>query len=174
MQAPSIPPPPAAAGASQGLWAFSLDLYGRPGVAAACLALQDGAGADVNLVLYALWLGLTGRGAFDPACVERVAPWREQVVLPLRAVRRALTLRDGFRAQVKALELEAERRQQAMLEAAAPPPAGDPAPGQAAANLDRYLGLLARPADPAAVAVILAALCGPAAAAGDPPPRPSG
>jgi uncharacterized protein (TIGR02444 family) len=35
-------------------WRFSLDLYGRPGVAPACLALQDEAGADVNLVLYLL------------------------------------------------------------------------------------------------------------------------
>jgi len=41
-------------------WRFSLDAYGRPGVAAACLDLQDRHGCDVNLILYALWLGRAG------------------------------------------------------------------------------------------------------------------
>ena len=41
-------------------WRFSLELYARDGVPAACLALQDREGADVNLVLLALWLGESG------------------------------------------------------------------------------------------------------------------
>ena len=37
-------------------WRFSLRFYSRPGVASACLALQDEAGADVNVMLFLLFL----------------------------------------------------------------------------------------------------------------------
>jgi uncharacterized protein (TIGR02444 family) len=43
----------------EALWRFSLAFYARPGVAAALLVLQDRAGSNVNLVLFALWLGAT-------------------------------------------------------------------------------------------------------------------
>jgi len=33
-------------------WAFSLALYGKPGVAPALLGLQDRLGVDVNLLLF--------------------------------------------------------------------------------------------------------------------------
>ena len=33
-------------------WRFSLTYYGQPGVSDACIALQDGCGVDVNLLLY--------------------------------------------------------------------------------------------------------------------------
>src|SRR5262249_40267230 len=42
-------------------WNFSLKVYGRPGVAAACIALQDGLGLDVNLLLYCCWHGRARR-----------------------------------------------------------------------------------------------------------------
>ena len=41
-------------------WAFSLDVYGRPGVAPACLALQDRHGLDVNLLLFCCWAASQG------------------------------------------------------------------------------------------------------------------
>lgn len=41
-------------------WNFSLDHYKQEGVQAACLHLQDSFGADVNLVLYCLWLARQG------------------------------------------------------------------------------------------------------------------
>ncbi|HEX6103216.1 MAG TPA: TIGR02444 family protein, partial [Alphaproteobacteria bacterium] len=41
-------------------WSFSVALYGRPGVAPACLALQDRFGCDVNLLLFAIWAGRCG------------------------------------------------------------------------------------------------------------------
>src|SRR5260370_33376201 len=47
--------------AGEALWRFSLALYARAGVARALIALQDRAGCDINIVLFALWLG-TGRG----------------------------------------------------------------------------------------------------------------
>src|SRR5260221_9331531 len=75
-------------------WAFSLDLYAHPDVAAACLRLQDEQGLDVNLLLLCCWLARSGRGRLgegDLAAAEaRAAPWRRDIIGPLRAVRRAL------------------------------------------------------------------------------------
>jgi uncharacterized protein (TIGR02444 family) len=45
----------------EAFWCFSLAFYERPGVADALIALQDRDGFDVNLVLFALWLGISGR-----------------------------------------------------------------------------------------------------------------
>ena len=108
-------------------WTFSLSLYRKPGVPDACLALQDGAGVDVNLLLFSLYLGRRGR-KLAPADVRKIAqvtePWRAEVVVALRAARRALKeppapfahpLSEALRTQVKKCELEAERIQQEML-----------------------------------------------------------
>ena len=56
----SFPRHPPGGRMAQSLWDFSVELYARPGVAAACLALQDRAGADVCLLLAALWLERRG------------------------------------------------------------------------------------------------------------------
>lgn len=131
----------------EGLWAFSLRVYAAPGVADWCLAQQDTHGADVNVLLWAAWRGAAGQRltAADVAAAEAaVRPWRDAVVRPLRGVRRALRSDLGavtaeaavaLRTRVKALELEAERQQQAVLEtlpAAGPTAARDVA---VAANL---------------------------------------
>jgi uncharacterized protein (TIGR02444 family) len=127
-------------------WRFSLSFYGDPEVAGACLALQDRAGADVNLVLFLLWRASRGRslaaaeiGAVD----EAVAGWRREVVVPLRGVRRWLKHHAGpvepqvaqeLRQQVKRIELEAERLQQQAIAAVAEGAAlGAPAPSPRAA-----------------------------------------
>ena len=99
-------------------WRFSLRFYGRPGVADACLSLQDQAGADVNLLLFLLFLAERKR-QLDAAEIARfdaaVSQWRDSVVKPLRALRRGLkpgiefipgTVIETFRAQIKRLELE--------------------------------------------------------------------
>ena len=74
-------------------WAFSVDLYDRPGIEAACLALQDRRELNVNLLLWALWLADCGV-ALDEGSLERaraaVASWQKEVVDPLRAIRRQL------------------------------------------------------------------------------------
>ena len=41
----------------QNFWKFSLELYDREGVAAACLALQEEYQLDVNLLLFCYWHG---------------------------------------------------------------------------------------------------------------------
>lgn len=89
----------AAAGQSwpeSAFWTFSVDLYDRPGVEAACLALQDRRELNVNLLLWALWLADCGVALDEPA-LERaraaVASWQKEVVGPLRAIRRQLRYR---------------------------------------------------------------------------------
>ncbi|HEX6143652.1 MAG TPA: TIGR02444 family protein [Geminicoccaceae bacterium] len=143
-------------GAGSGdLWTFSLRVYGDEEVESACLALQDRHGLDVNLILLACWLGRRGV-ALDPrrlADLERaVAPWRDEVIRPLRGVRRALKARlqgplpggpataedaGAIRAKVKAMELAAERVEQRILEAVsgAWPPATEPGAPAIRANL---------------------------------------
>jgi uncharacterized protein (TIGR02444 family) len=85
---------------SQGspFWRFSLAFYRRPKVADACIALQEEAGVDVNLLLFLLWQATLNRklSAAEVSELEsRIAPWREMTVVPLRAVRRALKAFSG-------------------------------------------------------------------------------
>jgi uncharacterized protein (TIGR02444 family) len=126
-------------------WRFSLRFYRAPGVADACIALQDGCGIDVNILLFLLWLA-GERRQIATAEVRRVCaeagPWRQEVVVPLRNLRRRL--KDGappierntgelFRTRIKAVELEAERLQQEALFSLASRLAAMPAPSVEAA-----------------------------------------
>jgi len=103
------------------LWDYSVDVYRLEEVAPTCLALQDDFEVDVNLVLYAAWLARLERrlsAAHLRAVDERVAKWRGAVVRPLRALRRALrglSPAASIRAELKALELRAERHQQDII-----------------------------------------------------------
>lgn len=148
------------------LWYFSQDLYGRSGVAPACLALQDEAGADVNLVLYLLWCARTGRRV-DAAAIHAadagIAAWRAAVVEPLRAVRRALKAEPlagfasvAYRDRIKAVELEAERVVQDALFAGAPSPGAEfDRHAAARGSLRHYADLLGRPLPEAATRTVL-------------------
>ena len=132
------------------LWSFSLALYGRPGVPALCLDLQDAHGADVNVVLALLFAGTRGvsLGADGVAALDAaVRPWREDVVVALRRVRRDLKGQgeeaEALRTTVKGAELAAEKIEQRRLAAGlgpvpavAPPAVADTA---MASNLDHYL-----------------------------------
>jgi len=155
-------------------WRFSLKLYRAQGVADACIALQEGAGVDVNLLLFLLWQA-TQRRAFTAAEVaaleHRIGGWRETTVIPLRNLRRALKSPPGlvaagtaeaFRTRIKAVELEAERLQQeAMYELAATSPLGRAvtSPAEAARlNVAAYASMRAVVFPSAAVDTILAAL----------------
>jgi len=138
-------------------WDFSVRTYREPGVADACLALQDEYGADVNLLLYCCWAGwhkaALGQDVFEQA-LGFSQSWAENVVRPLRGVRRwmkaggcsdellNLEACQAVREQVKAIELRAEKLQQEALEALPlenlrdkRAPAG---PRAVAANLRRY------------------------------------
>ena len=118
-------------------WRFSLQFYRQPAVADACIALQEEAGVDVNLLMFLLWQAGKGRKFAAPEVAgldARIRDWREATVIPLRAVRRDLKippdlvarpLAEAFRTRIKAVELEAERLQQeAMYEIALAAPLG--------------------------------------------------
>lgn len=135
--------------AGEALWRFSLLVYTRPGVADALIRLQDRAGHNVNLILFALWLGLCEGTRLDAAGLERaraaMAGLDRDVVAPLRRLRRALKAdRDpdvrALRRRVLALEIAAERRVLARLAGTAPSPAGRAGDRQAFA--DANLGLV--------------------------------
>jgi uncharacterized protein (TIGR02444 family) len=79
--------------AGDSFWTWSLAVYGEPAVAPICLGLQDRYGADVNLVLFALWLARCRR-ELDLPSVGRVrsisAGWQGRATAPLRTVRRMI------------------------------------------------------------------------------------
>ncbi len=108
-------------------WQFSLRVYGAPGVSEECLELQDKLGIDVNVMLYAVWLG-AARGVTlregDLARIEDViAIWSANVVQPLRKVRRAMKAMpdiadpqlQALRKRVAETELFSEQIEQALL-----------------------------------------------------------
>ncbi len=159
---------------SSPFWHFSLRFYRQPEVADACIALQEQAGVDVNLLLFLLWqatlrreLSQTEVGELE----ERVGAWRDMTVVPLRTVRRALKsppalvaapTAELFRTRIKAAELEAERLQQeAMYELARVEPRGREAQSTAQAaraNVAAYEGIGRVPYPKPAIATLLAAL----------------
>ena len=111
-------------------WDFSLALYGRPGVAPACLALQERHGADVNALMFCVWLGASGRGPAprEPleAAFAAIAPWHAQVVRTLRPLRQRLKfgfepvdpeIVKRFRARIQKIEIDAEHIEQLALAA---------------------------------------------------------
>jgi|SRR5579871_6031026 len=135
-------------------WNFSLGLYGRHGVAQACIALQDGLGLDVNLLLFCCWHGQANRRLTEENLRRAMATaetWQREVVQPLRAVRRRLKAgvvpiapaeSEALRRKVNDLELEGERIAQAALEGLpAPVPGRRPA---VAENLALYVKLMGR------------------------------
>ena len=157
------------ADAAAELWEFSLGFYARPGVSAALIELQDRAGLDVNLILFALWHGLSGRGRLDDerlAVADQAArAIQTEIVMPLRALRRRFrTDPDAdiqrLREAIKALELDAEKIAQARLAGCAGPPATDVDPVErlAAAGANLTLSLGADRAHGAAAGVIRRAL----------------
>jgi len=103
-------------------WRFAVTLYGRSGVAPACLALQDKWQVDVSLMIAMLYAGLVAARPIDAAAVAAadaaVAGWRTSVVQPLRRTRQEMkgmpalarhaAARD-LREQIKAAELKAEQ-----------------------------------------------------------------
>jgi|SRR5579884_3917504 uncharacterized protein (TIGR02444 family) len=132
-------------------WRFSLHFYRHAGVSDACIALQDEQGVDVNLLLFLFWLADDGRqlAAEDVKKLDdAVRDWRNLTIIPIRDTRRRLkgartvvdaAAQEVFRNKVKAIELDAERLQQAALYAFT---GGDPL-GRSAAPHDAARGNVA-------------------------------
>lgn len=113
-------------------WTWALEAYARPGAAEACLHLQDRFGQCVPYLLWAAWAAREGR-TLDTGKLREGAElsrrWEAAAIEPLRAARRAMKpsvtgidegAREALRAEVKALELKAERQLIETLETLAP------------------------------------------------------
>lgn len=136
-------------------WAFSIAVYERDGVAEACLALQERHDLDVNVLLFCCWAGSRGQSLDSDEIarlIETVSPWRDDVVRPLRDVRRWLKTQslapaatvEPLRERVKADELKAEAIQQWLLAQAVPIPDGAGEAAVTAANMTAYFAALGR------------------------------
>ena len=140
--------------AKAGLWRFSLRVYRKPGVAGACLGLQDRHGLDINLLLYAAYAAVSGRGAVDARGLAEanraIEGWRLIVIQPLRQIRRHLKGIAGAvptRQRVLAAELVAEREAQRRLAELLGPPRKR-SPEERRADLTAALDCVARRARP--------------------------
>lgn len=144
---------------AKSLWNFSVALWAKPGVEALALRLQDRHELDIGLLFYCLWAARTraqpvGRAGLARA-LDASRPWREDIIGPLRGVRRRLKAAAGIGDQaalakaVAAAELAAERqllealeRESPQAELAATERATDRVEGRARQNLLDYVALL--------------------------------
>jgi uncharacterized protein (TIGR02444 family) len=99
------------------LWEWTLEAYARPGVADACLTLQDAHGQSTSYLLWAVWAEGPDAAVLRDAAGAAKA-WEAKVLRPLRETRRVLKpafppieddARKDLREDVKAAELRAER-----------------------------------------------------------------
>jgi uncharacterized protein (TIGR02444 family) len=121
---------PQHASARNPLWEFAVEAYDRNGVKKACLALQNRFGADVNMIMFLLWLADSDVGKdhlaqYMGAALKLSRDWQRSLVEPLRNARNNLKdyiesnpLTDEhagalkvLRERIKACELDAERMQ---------------------------------------------------------------
>jgi len=114
----------------QGVWDFSLSIYGEPEVEQACLLMQDKLDVDINLLLTCLWMAVSGRGRLSLEELDdleaQVAFWRDEIIIPLRQVRKRLKdvsriggqIHKSLKKAVSSCELDAEQVEQQMLEQA--------------------------------------------------------
>lgn len=121
-------------------WRHVVAMYGQPGIAQACLLLQDRLGVDVLVMLHLGYLCRQHRCPLQESQISAadavVKDWREQVVKPLRAARRAIAKDNAdtqaLRTAVQQAELAAERHALALL--AAVPAVAEPATTVGAAS----------------------------------------
>tara|TARA_Y100001968_G_scaffold318654_1_gene349152 strand:+ start:557 stop:1150 length:594 start_codon:yes stop_codon:yes gene_type:complete len=111
-------------------WDFSLDVYMSDGVGQACLELQNEHQLDVNILLYCMWVGASGRGSLTVAQMaavnEAVNEWHQDVVRALRAIRVRMKrvegatpepLTESLRQSIQKTEIDCEHAEQLMLAA---------------------------------------------------------
>ena len=109
------------------LWLFSLNFYSVEGVRESLLAFQDFSAANVNIVLFLLWLASRRKSLSLNEVDEFIGStnsWNKNVVIPLRKIRQTLKQNDEgivsensflLREKIKTLEFEAEKIEQRTL-----------------------------------------------------------
>lgn len=157
-------------------WDFSLSVYMSDGVGAACLELQDAHELDVNVLLFCMWLGASGRGSLTATEMQSVTgavqEWHHDIVRELRAVRVRMKggmssapadLTESLRQRIQKTEIDCEHTEQLMLAASIDKDADDSCEESvrlvdAVANITRYFadfGGVATDADRANIAHML-------------------
>jgi uncharacterized protein (TIGR02444 family) len=134
---------------------FALEVHAVDGVADAAVLLQDDCAVDVDVLLFAAFVGAARGQAFGreqlTVALERVEPWQREVIEPLRAVRRRL--KDGpppapdsetsaLRERIKQIELDAEMIELAELADVAVRLDGHTADGDAAERATAAMALV--------------------------------
>ena len=136
-------------------WDFSLRIYGSDGVPAACIALQERRGIDVNLLLFGVWIGESGRGVLAEADLDTAmaatTAWNRDIVCALRVVRDRLkggmpaipiARSDVLRKMILEVEVKSEHVEQMVLAAAVTRPV-DPALPTARRSADAVTNIAA-------------------------------
>ena len=107
---------------AQAFWSFSCGLYRQPKVQSALLRLQRRHGININVILWCLWLGVSGYRRLTLSqmqeCLDHVYLWHDRIVCGLRLLRQHIPKRDGrrvLRDMVLDYEVEAERIEQSFL-----------------------------------------------------------
>lgn len=112
------------------LWDFVTWAYKREGVEKACLALQNRLKADVNIVLFCIWLSYRGAGTANLAkylgtALKTSRDWQRNLVEPVRTARQNLKdaleagsfagdeqrVAEALRERIKQCELDLEHLQ---------------------------------------------------------------
>jgi uncharacterized protein (TIGR02444 family) len=101
-------------------WDFVVELYAKPGISQACLALQDRLGVDVSFLLTLVFYAK--HCSIDPSVEEiasldrSISAWRDEVIIPLRRLRRHVkasnllnSSTEEFYRRIKTDELLAEQ-----------------------------------------------------------------
>jgi uncharacterized protein (TIGR02444 family) len=105
---------------NQSCWDFVVKFYAKPGIAQACLELQDRLGVDVSFLLTVLFYAKDRNidlSVEEIASLDRsISAWRDEVIVPLRRLRRHVkasgllnSSTEGFYQRIKADELLAEQ-----------------------------------------------------------------
>jgi len=109
------------------LWNFTLAAYPAEGVQQSVIYLQDNCGADVNLLFYCCWAGLRSGQLSEHDLIQAdaaVSTWREQVTIPLRAIRDKIKDKEELskpegamdvRGKILGVEFDSERIAQGIL-----------------------------------------------------------
>ncbi|MFT4089514.1 MAG: TIGR02444 family protein [Asticcacaulis sp.] len=130
-------------------WDWALKVYAAPQVAEACLELQDNHDQCVPLLLFGGWAEARGYGLdadTAEAAADMARAWSEQVIAPLRTIRRRIkgpvsdmetVAKDAIREQIKAAELAAEKALMSGLEGLIDPQSGAGKPSDNMPNLAR-------------------------------------
>jgi uncharacterized protein (TIGR02444 family) len=110
------------------LWSFSNQTYKLPEVEGACLELQNNFDADINIILYCLWVaekGIKLTAEDVMVLIQTTLPWQKSILKPLRDARKMMKqhiiampseLLDLTVSNLGEMELNAEHMSQLALE----------------------------------------------------------